>query len=171
MIYSGRKKAALTYVATYAFGCFTKHWNNFQILLVGRIFCGVATSLLYSAFESWLVAEHFKVVSPPPSIKSCFSTCFVFLLPANLLARSPDGLLLQDYAHIRCCNSYPLVSISCLTCSKPLAMCLYAHPPSDSSVHEHMVFCIVYTKLYSLYQSITLCSACLSHQSSSIPCA
>lgn len=67
---SGRKKAALTYVATYAFGCFTKHWNNFQILLVGRIFCGVATSLLYSAFESWLVAEHFKVSMP-----SCTHGC------------------------------------------------------------------------------------------------
>ena len=33
----------------------------FAVLLVGRLFCGVATSLLYSAFESWLVAEHFKV--------------------------------------------------------------------------------------------------------------
>ena len=33
----------------------------FIVLLVGRLFCGVATSLLYSAFESWLVAEHFKV--------------------------------------------------------------------------------------------------------------
>lgn len=43
------------------FGCFTKHFNNFNILFVGRIFCGVATSLLFSAFESWLVAEHFKV--------------------------------------------------------------------------------------------------------------
>jgi len=57
----GRKKAALTYVATYVFGCCTKHFNSFSILLVGRIFCGVATSLLFSAFESWLVAEHFKV--------------------------------------------------------------------------------------------------------------
>ena len=46
---------------TYTIGCFTKHFNNFYILLVGRLFCGVATSLLYSAFESWLVAEHFKV--------------------------------------------------------------------------------------------------------------
>ena len=57
----GRKKAALTYVATYTLGCLTKHWNMFGVLLVGRLFCGVATSLLYSAFESWLVAEHFKV--------------------------------------------------------------------------------------------------------------
>jgi hypothetical protein len=39
----------------------TKHFNNFTVLLVGRLFCGVATSLLNSAFESWLVAEHTKV--------------------------------------------------------------------------------------------------------------
>jgi MFS transporter, MFS domain-containing protein family, molybdate-anion transporter len=56
----GRKRAALTYVAAYTFGCFTKHFNSFWILFIGRIACGVATSLLYSAFESWLVAEHFK---------------------------------------------------------------------------------------------------------------
>ncbi len=56
----GRKRAALIYVCTYTFGCFTKHFNSFWILFMGRIFCGVATSLLYSAFESWLVAEHFK---------------------------------------------------------------------------------------------------------------
>ena len=57
---SGRKKAALTYVLVYSLGCFTKHSSSFSILLGGRLLCGVATSLLYSAFESWLVAEHFK---------------------------------------------------------------------------------------------------------------
>lgn len=56
----GRKRAALIYVITYTFGCFTKHFNSFWILCMGRVFCGIATSLLYSAFESWLVAEHFK---------------------------------------------------------------------------------------------------------------
>lgn len=47
-------------MVTYVIGCATKHWDIFGVLLVGRLFCGVATSLLYSAFESWLVAEHFK---------------------------------------------------------------------------------------------------------------
>jgi hypothetical protein len=42
-------------------GCFTKHFNNFWVLAAGRVLCGIATSLLFSAFESWLVAEHFKV--------------------------------------------------------------------------------------------------------------
>ena len=60
-------------MATYSFGCFTKHFNNFKALLVGRIFCGVSTSLLFSAFESWLVAEHFKV--------SCSALCWRSLCP------------------------------------------------------------------------------------------
>jgi MFS transporter, MFS domain-containing protein family, molybdate-anion transporter len=66
VVHRGRKKAALLYVLTYTIGCFTKHWGLFMVLLVGRLFCGIATSLLYSAFESWLVAEHFK------ACPSCF---------------------------------------------------------------------------------------------------
>jgi MFS family permease len=58
---SGRKRAALTYCLAYTLGCFTKHFNSFWILAGGRVLCGIATSLLFSAFESWLVAEHFKV--------------------------------------------------------------------------------------------------------------
>ena len=58
---SGRKRAALTYCLAYTLGCFTKHFNSFWILAGGRVLCGFATSLLFSAFESWLVAEHFKV--------------------------------------------------------------------------------------------------------------
>jgi hypothetical protein len=57
---SGRKNAALGYVITYSLSCCTKHSPNFWVLMVGRILGGIATSLLYSAFESWLVAEHFK---------------------------------------------------------------------------------------------------------------
>jgi len=56
----GRKNAALGYVITYSLSCCTKHFPNYWVLMVGRILGGIATSLLYSAFESWLVAEHFK---------------------------------------------------------------------------------------------------------------
>ena len=47
-------------MVTYTLGCFSKHVNNFWVLAGGRLLCGVSTSLLFSAFESWLVAEHFK---------------------------------------------------------------------------------------------------------------
>ena len=55
----GRKNAALTYVVTYILSCITKHWSDYGVLMLVA-FGGIATSLLFTAFESWLVAEHFK---------------------------------------------------------------------------------------------------------------
>jgi MFS family permease len=52
--------ASLVYCVTYILSCFTKHSPNYWVLMVGRLLGGIATSLLFSAFESWLVAEHFK---------------------------------------------------------------------------------------------------------------
>ncbi|KAF9616434.1 hypothetical protein IFM89_029688 [Coptis chinensis] len=56
----GRKRACVTYCITYILSCITKHSPEYKILMVGRILGGIATSLLFSAFESWLVAEHNK---------------------------------------------------------------------------------------------------------------
>ncbi|CAI9275665.1 unnamed protein product [Lactuca saligna] len=54
------KRASITYCITYILSCITKHSPQYRILMVGRILGGIATSLLFSAFESWLVAEHNK---------------------------------------------------------------------------------------------------------------
>ena len=62
---SGRKRSALLYVLCYTLGCFTKHVPSFWVLFAGRILCGIATSLLYSVFESWVVSEH-------QSVRGCF---------------------------------------------------------------------------------------------------
>ncbi|XP_072958505.1 uncharacterized protein [Typha angustifolia] len=56
----GRKRACITYCICYILSCFTKHSPEYKVLMVGRILGGIATSLLFSAFESWLVAEHNK---------------------------------------------------------------------------------------------------------------
>ncbi|CAM8924947.1 unnamed protein product [Rhodiola kirilowii] len=56
----GRKRACVTYCITYILSCVTKHSPQYKVLMVGRILGGIATSLLFSAFESWLVAEHNK---------------------------------------------------------------------------------------------------------------
>jgi hypothetical protein len=82
--YSGRKKAALAYVLTYTSGCVTKHFNDFNVLFVGRLFSGVATSLLYSAFESWLVAEHKKVVLLHLILMNCVPKVAALVMPASL---------------------------------------------------------------------------------------
>ena len=81
---SGRKKAALAYVLTYTSGCITKHFNDFNVLLVGRLFSGVATSLLYSAFESWLVAEHKKVIFLHCILMDCVPKFAALVVPASL---------------------------------------------------------------------------------------
>ncbi|XP_021604853.1 molybdate-anion transporter [Manihot esculenta] len=56
----GRRRACVTYCITYILSCITKHSPEYKVLMLGRVLGGIATSLLFSAFESWLVAEHFK---------------------------------------------------------------------------------------------------------------
>ncbi|XP_038684765.1 molybdate-anion transporter-like isoform X2 [Tripterygium wilfordii] len=56
----GRKRACVAYCITYILSCITKHSPQYKILMLGRVLGGIATSLLFSAFESWLVAEHNK---------------------------------------------------------------------------------------------------------------
>eukprot|EP00127_Corallochytrium_limacisporum_P003131 Clim_evm60s146 gene=Clim_evmTU60s146 len=54
----GRKNMCMVYCITYAVSCATKHFNHLEILMAGRLLAGIATSILFSAFESWLVHEH-----------------------------------------------------------------------------------------------------------------
>ncbi len=54
----GRKRFCLLYVATYIASCLTKHVNSFSVLMLGRLLGGVATSLLFSVFDSWMINEH-----------------------------------------------------------------------------------------------------------------
>merc|ERR1719424_2772391 len=53
----GRKKFALLYCVVYLGHCFTKHFNSFFLLAIGRMLGGISTSLLFSVFDSWLVSE------------------------------------------------------------------------------------------------------------------
>jgi len=54
----GRKKSCLVYIATYVASCMTKHVNSYNVLMLGRLLGGVATSLLFSVFDSWMINEH-----------------------------------------------------------------------------------------------------------------
>ena len=42
--------------------CIQQHIPNFWVLLCGRLAGGMATSILFSAFESWVICEHDKVM-------------------------------------------------------------------------------------------------------------
>jgi len=56
----GRKRMSIVFGILYSISCITKAYNNFNVLLFGRILGGVATSLLFSVFEAWMVYEHNK---------------------------------------------------------------------------------------------------------------
>lgn len=51
----GRKKMACAYCVAYTFSCLAKHFRPFWVLLLGRVLGGMATSLLFSVFDSWLI--------------------------------------------------------------------------------------------------------------------
>ena len=50
-----------------------EHVNNFPLLLLGRVMGGLTTSLLFSAFESWMVTEHRRRGFPEELLSTTFS--------------------------------------------------------------------------------------------------
>ncbi|KAK9082463.1 hypothetical protein Syun_031387 [Stephania yunnanensis] len=86
----GRKRACLTYCITYILSCLTKHSPQYKVLMIGRVLGGIATSLLFSAFESWLVAEHNKRNFDQQWLSLTFSKAIFF---GNGLVAILSGLL------------------------------------------------------------------------------
>lgn len=54
----GRKRCCMAYCVLYILSCMTKHYRSYGILMVGRVTGGMATSVLFSCFECWMVSEH-----------------------------------------------------------------------------------------------------------------
>jgi len=75
----------------YGCSCITKHSSSFNILLGGRLLAGIATSILFSAFESWLVHEHFARGFDQIQLGRIFSNSIL----ANSLAAIVAGLVAQ----------------------------------------------------------------------------
>eukprot|EP00879_Flechtneria_rotunda_P009099 GHRR01009526.1.p1 GENE.GHRR01009526.1~~GHRR01009526.1.p1 ORF type:complete len:435 (+),score=73.51 GHRR01009526.1:122-1426(+) len=87
---TGRKRSALLYVATYVLSCLTKHSRSYRVLLFGRLLGGIATSLLFSAFESWAVAAHNRAGHGDLLLSELFTTA-VFM--GNGVMAIASGLL------------------------------------------------------------------------------
>jgi MFS transporter, MFS domain-containing protein family, molybdate-anion transporter len=87
----GRKLCCLLYGVSYTLSCFTKHIPNFQVLMVGRLLGGFATSILWSAFESWMVSEHINRKFPKKDVEQTFGLMFMW----NGLVAIASGFLAQ----------------------------------------------------------------------------
>lgn len=69
----GRRANCIAFGVLYAASCVTKHFNNYSLLMVGRLLGGIATSILYSAFETWMVHEHKSNGFPEDWLSNTFS--------------------------------------------------------------------------------------------------
>jgi len=69
----GRRLNCLAFGIMYGLSCITKHFNNYGVLLVGRLLGGIATSILFSAFEAWMVSEHKQAAFPDDWLAHTFS--------------------------------------------------------------------------------------------------
>ena len=90
----GRRTNCILYGILYGAACITKHFGNFWILMIGRVLGGTATSILYSAFESWLVYEHHKRGFDSASLGNIFSVGVLGNSVVAILA----GLVAQKFA-------------------------------------------------------------------------
>jgi MFS family permease len=54
----GRRNMSIAFAVSYFIAALTKLSPDFNTLMVGRFLSGIATSLLFSAFEAWMVSEH-----------------------------------------------------------------------------------------------------------------
>ena len=53
---SGRRRLCLTFCVTYSLTCGLLLVPSLPVLLLARVLGGISTSILFSAFESWLVS-------------------------------------------------------------------------------------------------------------------
>jgi len=99
----GRRKLCLLYCLLYAASCATKHGKDYWVLMLGRILGGVATSLLFSSFESWMVCEHNARGHDAASLSDTFSLMYF----GNSLCAILAGLVAEAAA-----DAVPLTTIS-----------------------------------------------------------
>mmetsp|Transcript_37852 Transcript_37852/g.68991 ORF Transcript_37852/g.68991 Transcript_37852/m.68991 type:complete len:385 (-) Transcript_37852:206-1360(-) len=69
----GRRFSCIVYLLIEVVVNICEHYNNFPVLLLSRVAGGVSTSLLFSAFESWMVSEHRALGFPEDWLADTFS--------------------------------------------------------------------------------------------------
>lgn len=91
----GRRAFVILFSVVYAASCLTKHFNNYGILMIGRLLGGVATSLLFSVFDAWLIRSHADADLP----KSFLSKSFSWAAYGNSVAAILAGLIANKIAN------------------------------------------------------------------------
>jgi len=93
----GRKRLCQLYCVFYFLSCVTKHARHYWILMLGRVLGGIATSLLFSSFESWMVCEH----NARGYDSSAMSDTFSLMYFGNSLCAIGAGMMAEAAAEVQ----------------------------------------------------------------------
>lgn len=116
----GRKQSCLLYCVIMALACVLKNANSFHVLVAGRCAGGVATSLLFSAFESWAVAEVTRAALPASQLSRIVSRATFF----NALGAITAGLVAEPVAQrYGAVGPFNIALFPLLLCAVLVTMC------------------------------------------------
>eukprot|EP00531_Pseudo-nitzschia_arenysensis_P003931 CAMPEP_0116130760 /NCGR_PEP_ID=MMETSP0329-20121206/8649_1 /TAXON_ID=697910 /ORGANISM="Pseudo-nitzschia arenysensis, Strain B593" /LENGTH=483 /DNA_ID=CAMNT_0003625155 /DNA_START=123 /DNA_END=1574 /DNA_ORIENTATION=+ len=99
----GRRLFVLIFAALYLASCVTKHFRNYNMLMLGRLLGGISTSLLFSVFEAWLIKAHSDAELP----KQCLPKSFSWAAFGNGAIAILAGVIANSIA-----NAKPMVNIT-----------------------------------------------------------
>ncbi|OAL46183.1 MFS general substrate transporter [Pyrenochaeta sp. DS3sAY3a] len=110
----GRRTACLAYCAIYSLSSAALFTDNMTVLFLGRVLGGISGTLLWSVFESWLVAEFNKLMleNSEPLLSGIFSTMTTSNTCVAIVAGIVAGWLVDRFGTAK---APFLVSIGCLS--------------------------------------------------------
>ncbi|KAJ3375036.1 hypothetical protein GGF31_005758 [Allomyces arbusculus] len=82
----GRKRLCLLYPVVMCASCLCIQSSSLPLLVVGRLFGGVSTALLYSVFEAWMTSEFFARGYPSDELGGLFSVAMTLNSGMAILA-------------------------------------------------------------------------------------
>ena len=103
-----------------------EHVNDFGVLLIGRVIGGLTTSLLFSAFESWLVAKHRAMGLSHASLEGIFASASII----NGLMAIIAGIIAR-MSFLASGDIGPFQVAAALTCVAMCLIVLWWDDPSD----------------------------------------
>lgn len=113
----GRKRACLMFCVLYTLNScsmiLSSCWSvNMAVLIAGRLFRGIATNLLYSAFESWFIAtyESLRLRKLGINIGRIFGYLTVIKGTSAFLA----GILSEEIVHLSGYKTYTMIASAAL---------------------------------------------------------
>ena len=131
----GRRFACLGFCVIYAVSCLTTLMNDLIILFIGRMLGGIATTLMYSVFESWMVTEYHNRGLNKSSLT--LSSMFGLMTTFNSAVAIGAGLLGELAVKFSDTKTSPfMVAVITLATAGWLMLCSWVcSSPSDPNSH------------------------------------